>query len=89
MIILKLVENFLNSSYLYVTQTKIFVKSRFNIIEKSFKQTRLDFEDCCKLEELRYSVKLRFNNNFVFVKIENFIESVSLPVKSSCPSIEI
>ena len=51
---LNLAEDFLNTSHF----VKVSVNSTLKIIKKSFPQISLDFEDCCKLEELRSSVKL-------------------------------
>lgn len=39
--------------------------------------SELDFEDCCKLEEFYLSMKRQTINNFVFVKMENFVGRVS------------
>ena len=51
--------------------------------------SRVDFEHCCKLEELCSSMKLWFINNFVSVKMEDIDERVSCTVKSSSSSIRV
>ena len=51
------------------------------MVEVSVLFSELDFKDCCKLEELCYSMKRWIINNVTFVELENFFRKVSSAVK--------